>query len=439
MMEKIFQVIHAPWIITSESNAPVLQDHALILHDNKIHALLPSALARTEYPMAKHATYASHALLPGLINSHTHLTMNIFRGFADDLELMEWLNKHIWPAETKWLDEELVYDASLLAMAEAIRSGTTCVNDMYFFLHNTAEAAVLSGIRAHLGIHLINVPTKWAKTTEEAFEKGLAFYEQYKNHDRIVTTIAPHSTYMLTREQLLEAKKFAEHYRVKMNIHLQESPAELEQVQQKQGKRPLALLNELGMVNANLIAIHMTEINDQDMAILEKSKSSIVHCPESNMKLASGICPVDQLLKAGINVALGTDGAASNNDLNMIGEMRSAAFLGKIATRNPEALSAETVLQMATINGAKALGIDHLTGSLKVGKSADFIAINLAEIETQPLYHPISQIVYAASRNQVTDVWVSRKQLLRNRQLTTIDEKTLLSKIKAWREKIARV
>lgn len=439
MLEKIDYIVHAKWIITCEAGEPILNDHALAVKNGKIHALLPSHTARERYSTVRQYTYASHALLPGFINSHTHLPMSIFRGLADDLPLLEWLNHHIWPAEGKWLDEELVYDATLLALAEVLRSGTTCVNEMYFFMPTIAKAAALSGIRAHIGIHLIDVPTRWSKTITETFEKGMAFYEQYKNHERIVPVMAPHSTYTLSKDQLKQAKQLADQHHLKIHIHLQESAAEVENVYKQHGERPLERLHHLDMINPQLIAVHMTEINDRDFEILQQMKPNIVHCPESNMKLASGICPVDKLLKHGINVALGTDGAASNNDLDMITEMRSAAFLSKISTRHPESLSAETVLQMATINGAKALGIDAMTGSLKVGKAADFIAIDLDALETQPVYHPISQIVYAASRHQVTDVWVAGKQLLKNRQLTTFDEKILLHHVKLWQQKISGV
>ncbi len=435
-METIDQLIHAKWIITCEEKNQILENHALAIKDKKILAILPSQEAQEKYQATNQSHYSSHAITPGFINSHTHIAMNLFRGFADDLELMDWLNNYIWPAEGKWLSHELVYDGSLLAMAEMIRCGTTCFNDMYFFLGATAEAAELAGMRAHIGMHIIDVPTAWAKTPEEYFAKSLAFYQQYKNHDRITPTMAPHSTYTVSLENLKKAKDIAEQYNLKINIHLQEAPSEITQSLAKYNKRPLQRLHDIGMVSPNLIAIHMTQIDDADFAILQQTKPSIVHCPESNMKLVSGACPVEKLSQLGINVALGTDGAASNNDLDMLGEMRSAAFLGKITANDPKAVSAELALKMATLHGAKALGIDHLTGSLRPGKAADFIAIDLNQIETQPLYHPISQIVYSTPRHQVTDVWVAGKQLLKNRELMFIDEKELLEKAEAWRKKI---
>lgn len=435
-MEKIDHLIHAKWIITCEENNRVLENHALALKDRKIVSILPSHEAQQQYQVDREEHYTSHAVMPGLINSHTHLAMNMFRGLADDLELMDWLNNHIWPAEGKWVSQEFVYDGSLLAMAEMIRCGTTCFNDMYFFLDATAQAADLAGMRAHIGMTIIDVPTSWAKTTDEYFTKAIEFYQRYKQNDRIIPTLAPHSTYTVSIENLEKVKKLADEYHLKTNIHLQEAPSEIEQAMAKYGKRPLQRLHEIGMVSPDLIAIHMTQINEADLEILQKTKPNIVHCPESNMKLVSGSCPVEQLTQLGINVALGTDGAASNNDLDMFGEMRSAAFLGKVTANDPKAIPAVAALKMATINGAKALGINHLTGSLEPGKAADFIAVDMNHIETQPVYHPVSQIVYATPRSQVTDVWVNGKQLLKNRKLMTLDEKELIEKAQVWRKKI---
>ena len=435
-MEKINHLVHAKWIITCEDQNRVLSNHALAIKDGKITAILPGKDADNLYQADEVHYYDRHAIMPGFINAHTHCAMNIFRGLADDLELMDWLNHYIWPAETKWVSEELVYDASRLAIAEMIRSGTTCFNDMYFFLGATAKAAENAGVRAFIGMTVIDVPTAWAKTTDEYFAKAIEFYHQYKNSALITPTVAPHSTYTVSIENLAKVKALADEYKLKINIHLQEAPSEMTQSMKLFNKRPLERLNEIGMVNSDLIAIHMTQINDDDMKILQKHKPNIVHCPESNMKLVSGSCPVEKLHQHGINVALGTDGAASNNDLDMFGEMRTAAFLGKITADDPKAVPAEHVLKMATLHGARALGIEHLTGSLTQGKVADFIAINFEEIETQPLYHPISQIVYSTPRNQVTDVWVAGKQLMKDRELLTLNQEELIQRAYQWSKKI---
>jgi 5-methylthioadenosine/S-adenosylhomocysteine deaminase len=435
-MQQIDTLIHARWIITGEEKNTVLENHALVINKGKIHSILPSENAAKQYSAKSTEKYSSHAIIPGLINSHTHIAMNYFRGLADDLALMNWLNNHIWPAEKKWVSHEFVRDASFFAMAEMIRSGTTCFNDMYFFLEATAEAADIAGLRAHIGITVIDFPTNWAQTTDEYFTRGLAFFERYKQHERITATLAPHAPYTVSDPSMLRVKEMAETHNLKINLHLHETADEVNQSLTQIKMRPIRRLHELGMLSPRLIAIHMTQLNDEDLEILATDKPNVVHCPESNMKLASGICPVEKLKSLGINVALGTDGAASNNDLNMLGEMRTAAFLAKLANHNPESLTANDTIQLATLNGAKALGIDHITGSLTLGKSADFAVIHLDEIETLPLYHPTSQIVYAASRHQVTDTWVAGKQLMRNRKLLTLNENELIAKAKQWSEKI---
>ena len=430
-------LIHARWLITCEDNNQTLENHALAIKDGNIIDILPSRTASEHYQATAEEHYTNHAVLPGLINAHTHLAMNLFRGLADDLPLMTWLSDHVWVAEAKWVDHAFVYDGSLLAMAEMIRGGSTCFNDMYFFMDATAEATIKAGIRGSIGMTVIDVPTAWAKTTDEYFAKALAFHHMYHDVDRITPTLAPHSTYTLNDDALIKVKALADKLKLKINLHLLEAHSEIEHSESKYKMRPLQRLEALGMLSPDLIAIHMTQLNEADLDLLQEKKPNLIHCPESNMKTASGISPVQQLLNRGINVALGTDGAASNNDLDMIGEMRTAALVGKIAANDATAVSAEQVLKMATLHGAKALGIDHITGSLTKGKAADFIAIDLSAIETQPLYHPISQIVYASTRSQVTDVWVAGKQLLKNRELTTLDEKELLQKTHAWREKIS--
>lgn len=435
-MSETTQVFHAKWIVTCEENATPLESHALVIQNGYIEDILPSTIAKETYREAQHHHYENHTLMPGFVNAHTHLAMNYFRGLADDLALMDWLNNHIWPAERTWVNHEFVYDASLFAMAEMIRSGATCFNDMYFFLPATAEAATLAGIRGSIGITIIDFPTRWAEHPDEYFSKGLDFLQEYQNHPLIKVTLAPHAPYTVSDEYLVKANELAWQYDLKINMHIHETLDEIKASEAKYKKRPLKRLQELGLVSPRLIAIHMTQINAQDFAILEAERPQIIHCPESNMKLASGIAPVHEFQARGLNVALGTDGAASNNDLDMISEMRTAALLGKLSTQNPTALSASDVLSMATFNGAKALGLEHVTGSLKKGKSADFIALNLEEIETLPLYHPVSQLVYAAGRNQVTDVWVSGKQLMKNRALLTINEEALKEKAQFWQRKI---
>ena len=439
-------LINARWVIPvdtgkssrAKSNPEnnILEHHSLAINDGKILAILPTAKAQDKYTAAKEHQLENHALMPGLINCHTHAAMNLFRGLADDLPLMEWLNEHIWPAEQKWISPEFVNDGTRHAVAEMIRSGTTCFNDMYFFPDQAAEVAVETGIRAMIGLIIIDFPTAWAKDVDEYLVKGEQVHDKYRHNTHIHTAFAPHAPYTVSDGPLQRINILAEELDIPIHMHIHETADEVKQSEERHGQRSIQRLHELGLLSPRLIAVHMTQLTEEEITLLNAQGVHVVHCPESNLKLASGFCPVSELLQRDINVALGTDGAASNNDLDMLGEMRTAALLAKGTSGNSSVLPAHQALQMATINGAKALGIDHITGSLTKGKAADVIAINLDTIESQPLYDPVSHIVYAANRNQITDVWVAGKQLLKNRTLTTIEEKSVLSKSRDWQEKI---
>jgi len=434
-------LINARWVIPvdAKNNHPennILEHHSLAINDGKIIAILPTDKAKNKYTAAKEHQLENHAVMPGLINCHTHAAMTLFRGLADDLPLMEWLNQHIWPAEQKWIGPEFVNDGTRHAIAEMIRGGTTCFNDMYFFPDQAAEVAVETGIRAMIGLILIDFPTAWAKDADEYLLKGEQVHDKYRHNSHIHTAFAPHAPYTVSDEPLQRINILAEELDIPVHMHIHETADEVSQSEEQHGRRSIQRLHELGLLSPRLLAVHMTQLTKDEIALLSAQGVHVVHCPESNLKLASGFCPVNDLLQEDINVALGTDGAASNNDLDMLGEMRTAALLAKGTSGNSSVLPAHKALEMATINGAKALGIDHITGSLTKGKAADVIAIDLDAIESQPLYDPISHIVYAANRNQVSDVWVAGKQLLKDRVLTSIEEKTVLNKSREWQEKI---
>ena len=430
-------LIHARWIIPVEPESVTYEHHSLVIDSGKIIDLLPTELAKQKYQGKTTENLENHALLPGLINCHTHAAMTLMRGIADDLPLMDWLQNHIWPLEHQWMSEAFVKDGSDLAIAEMILGGTTCFNDMYFFPDVTAAQAIHHGIRATVGLIVIDFPSVWAQNADEYIEKGLALYEQLRLSDLCTTAFAPHAPYTVSDEPLQKIKTLADELELPIHIHLHETVHEVEQAQAQFGQRPLQRLQELGLVNPSLIAVHMTQLSDEEISLFAESGAHIVHCPESNLKLASGFCQLAKCLAAGINVALGTDGAASNNDLDMFGEMRTAALLGKAVAADASAVPAMTALRMATINGAKALGLDAICGSLSIGKAADVIAIDLNHLETQPLYCPVSQIVYAASRQQVTDVWVAGRRLLKQRQLTTINSDDLKTKIAVWQQRLS--
>jgi 5-methylthioadenosine/S-adenosylhomocysteine deaminase len=434
-------LINARWVIPVDAtnNNPennILEHHSLAINDGKIIAILPSETAQNKYAAAREHQLVNHAVMPGLINCHTHAAMNLFRGLADDLPLMEWLNDHIWPAEQKWISAEFVNDGTRHAIAEMIRSGTTCFNDMYFFPDQAAEVAVETGIRAVIGLIIIDFPTAWAKDADEYLLKGEQVHDKYRHNSHIHTAFAPHAPYTVSDEPLQRINILAEELDIPVHMHIHETADEVRQSEKQHGQRSIQRLHELGLLSPRLLAVHMTQLTQDEIALLSVQGVHVVHCPESNLKLASGFCPVSDLLQENINVALGTDGAASNNDLDMLGEMRTAALLAKGTSGNSSVLPAHQALEMATINGAKALGIDHITGSLTKGKAADVIAIDLDTIESQPLYDPVSHIVYAANRNQVTDVWVAGKQLMKNRELTSIEEKSVLNKSREWQDKI---
>ncbi len=424
-MRNIDTLLHAKWIIPVDNKHRYLEYHSIAIHEEKIIDVLPTTQANDKYSADVNRAYDQHALIPGLINSHTHAAMNLFRGLADDLSLMDWLHNHIWPAEAEHVNEGFIHTGTELAIAEMIRSGTTCFNDMYFFPDITARVAAETGIRASVGLILIDFPTVWANNSDEYIDKGLAVFDHYKGHELIKTAFAPHAPYTVSDKPLKHIRTLADELDLNIHMHVHETAFEVSEAETKNGQRPLARLNELGLLTPSLQAVHMTQLLDDEIALLASSGSHVIHCPESNMKLASGICPVNQLLQAGVNVALGTDSSSSNNNLDMFGEMHSAALLAKVSTMDATAVPAEQVLQMATINGARALGMEEITGSLEVGKFADIVAVNFDTIETVPVYDPISHLVYCSSRDHVTDVWIAGKQRLTDKVLNTIDENRL--------------
>ena len=436
-MEAVDALIHARWIVPVEPAGRVLEGHSLALRHGRIVALLPAAEARTRYSAAEEVELGSHVLIPGLVNAHTHAAMTLLRGLADDLPLEPWLKDHIWPAEGRWLSADFVRDGTELAIAEMLRSGTTCFNDMYFFPEAAAQAIRHSGMRASLGVVVFDWPSAWGSGPEDYLAKGLALRDQHKNDPLLSFVFAPHSTYTVSEPWLKQLRTLADELDLPVHTHLHETATEVAASVQQHGKRPLARLMELGLFTPALMAVHMTQLTDAEVAECARNGVSVVHCPQSNLKLGSGLCPVAKLLKAGVNVCLGTDGAASNNDLDLLGEMQSAALLAKGVAGDAAALPATTALRMATLNGAKALGLDKDIGSLIPGKWADLTAVDLSGPETQPVHDPLSALVYSAGRQQVSDVWVAGKRLLQDRRLTQMELPAILERAAAWGARIA--
>ncbi|NIR28813.1 MAG: TRZ/ATZ family hydrolase [Gammaproteobacteria bacterium] len=437
-MESIDTLIEARWIVPVTPAGVTLEEHALAIADGRIVGVCPVRDARERYAADVTHRLGDHALIPGFVNTHTHAAMTLFRGLADDLPLMEWLERHIWPAETQWVSEAFVRDGTRLAVAEMLRGGTTCFNDMYFFPDESARAASGTGIRATVGLIVIDFSTVWAGHANEYIAKGIGVHDQFRNDPLVKVAFAPHAPYTVSDEPLQRIGVLAEELDIPVHIHLHETHDEVARSLARFGERPLARLDRLGLLSPHLLAVHMTQLEDAEIQRIADCGAHVVHCPESNLKMASGFCPVERLVRAGTNVALGTDGAASNNDLDMMGEMRTAALLAKAVCGEASALRAAQALEMATLGGARALGLEDSIGTLEAGKEADIVAVDLATIETEPLYHPISQIVYAAGRAQITDVWVAGRHLLKERVLLTQDEAAIRARAHEWRGRILR-
>jgi 5-methylthioadenosine/S-adenosylhomocysteine deaminase len=436
-MEPVDALLHARWIIPVEPAGRVLERHALVFKHGRILALLPSEQARTRYAPTESVELPRHVLIPGLVNAHTHAAMTLLRGLADDTPLMPWLKEHIWLAENRWVNVDFVRDGTELAVAEMLRSGTTCFNDMYFFPEAAAQVARRCGMRASIGLIMFDFPSPWGSGPEEYLHKGLTLRDENKNDPLISFVFAPHSTYTVAEPWLKRLQTLADELELPLQTHLHETKTEVEDSLRQHGKRPIARLQELGLFSNILAAVHMTELTDAEIAACGDNGVSVVHCPQSNLKLASGFCPVARLLKAGVNVALGTDGAASNNDLDMLAEMQSAALTAKGLSGDAAVVPAATALGMATLNGAKALGLDKDIGSLSPGKWADVTAMDLSAPETQPVHDVLSALVYSTDRSQVSDVWVAGKRLLKDRTLTQMDLSAILDRTAAWGERIA--
>ncbi len=432
MSERVDLLIEPDWIIPVEPAGRVLENHALAVHEGRIAALLPRKEARDLYRPEETVRLPGHALTPGFINAHTHSAMSLLRGFADDLPLKTWLNEHIWPVEGKLAGPDFIRDGAELTIAEMLRGGTTCFNDMYFFPDVVARCASRMGIRAVLGMIVIEFPTPWAQDPAEYLSRGLQVRDEFKSDPLLSFVFAPHAPYTVSDDSFERLRAYADELETRIHMHLHETADEVADAEKEQGERPLARMERLGLLNPSLLAVHMTQLSDEEIRRVAEHGASVVHCPESNLKLASGFCPTARLLEAGVNVALGTDGAASNNDSDMLGEMRTAALLGKAVAEDPAALPAEEVLAMATIHGARALGLEEETGSLMPGKWADLAAIRLDQVETIPVHNPLSQIVYAAGRDQVDHVWVGGRRVLADGQLVHVDEQELQERIQAW-------
>lgn len=431
-MQRIDALIRPRWTIRVEPRVVVEEDLALAIDGGRIVAVLPADEAERRFAPAARHDRPNHVLLPGLVNAHVHAAMSLFRGLADDLPLERWLEERVWPSEARWIGPELVADGTRLAIAEMLLGGITCFSDMYYYPDVTGEIAAASGMRAVLGMIALDIPTAWARDAEDYIRKGLEVHDRFKGEPLITTAFAPHAPYSVGDATLVRIRQLADELDVQIHMHLHETAAEVAAAVAATGRRPLERLQALGLVTPALIGVHATQLERAEIEALAVAGASVVHCPRSNLKLASGACPVAELLRAGVNVALGTDGAASNNRLDLWAELQTAALLGKHAAGDATAVPAAAAIAMATINGARALNLADEIGSLVAGKAADVICVNLSGIALQPVLDPLSQLVYSASRHDVSDVWVAGEHLVAGRELVRLDTAAISDAAERW-------
>ena len=431
------QFIEAGWVVPVLPHGVVLEDHVLVIDGDRITALLPRADAHSRFAPRETISRPQSVLIPGLVNAHTHNPMTLMRGVADDLALMAWLTEHVWPIEAAVMSPAFIADGVELAVAEMLRGGTTCCNENYFFPDIQAATYRRLGFRAVVGLPFIEFPSAWAASAAEYFDKGLEVHDNYRRDPLVSISFAPHAPYTVNDDSFERIRMLAEQLDLPVHCHVHETAQEIEDSIRQHGQRPLARMDRLGLVNERLIAVHMTQLNDAEIAQCAERGVSVAHCPQSNLKLASGFSPIEKLRRAGVNIAIGTDGCASNNDLDMFEEMRCAALLAKGVSGDATAMDAATTLHAATMGGAKAIGLGDRIGSLEVGKQADISCVALDALETQPMYNAISQLIYSTGRQQVTDVWIAGVRKLAGGQLVDTDVAGLLARTRQWQQRIA--
>ncbi len=427
--------IDARWVLPIEP-AALLHQHSLLVREGRIVAIAPTALAERDYAAREHVALASHVLLPGLVNAHTHAAMSLLRGVADDLPLKAWLEQSIWPREGRFVDADFVYDGTLLAAAEMLQGGITCCNDMYFFPDAAARAYRASGMRAMLGLPILDFPTPYAADADGYLHAGLAARDAWKHEPRLLFSLAPHAPYTVADATWTKIVIFARQLDLAIQTHLLETRGERTRSLAEHYLAPLQRLHRLGVTGPGFIAIHAVDVDLTDIELLATQRCHVVHCPTSNLKLASGIAPIAALTRAGVNVALGSDGPASNNRLDVFAEARLASLIAKVAGNDAAALPAADVLRMATLGGATALGMENDIGSLEAGKQADVIAVDLGGLSHVPCYDPESHLVHVTGRDQVSDVWIAGERLLADGMLTRLDTKELASRARFWQDRL---
>ncbi|HVE49364.1 MAG TPA: TRZ/ATZ family hydrolase [Casimicrobiaceae bacterium] len=427
--------LRARWILPIEPEG-VLTDHVVLVDAGRVVAVAARDDAERDYLPRETIDLEEHALLPGLINAHTHAAMSLLRGIADDVPLATWLSDHIWPREAKFVSPEFVHDGALLGAAEMLRGGTTCCNDMYFYPEASARAYQAAGMRAVLGLPVLDFPTPYASDADAYLRAGLAARDAFKHAPRLTFMLAPHAPYTVGDATFEKIVTYSRQLDIPIQSHVQETKQEVDDAMRATGESPLTRLDRLGATGAGFVAVHGVHLSQVDVELLARQGCSVVHCPTSNMKLASGAAPIAELLARGVNVALGTDGPASNNRLDLFSEVRLASLLAKLTTGNAAAMPAATALRMATLGGAKALSLDHLIGTIEAGKQADLIAVDLSHLDDAPVYDPVSHLVHVTGRERVSDVWIDGERVVKQGELNTIDEAALRARVSLWRARL---
>ncbi len=435
-MEPVDTLVCARWVLPVEPDGAVLAGHSVAVRAGRIIAVLPTIEALATYAPAELVERPQHALLPGLINAHTHAAMTLLRGRAENLPLAPWLQDAIAPIERRWVDQEYVRDGTELAIAEMQRGGVTCFADMQLWPEVVARAAADAHMRVSVGLVVEQAASRWAADPNEYIEKGMALRDDYRGDALVATHFALEPSHALDDATLARVRRLADELEIPVALPLHESTWELSESIARHGARPLDRLVRLGFASPMLVAVHGTQLSPTDIDVLAACGAAVVHCPESNLKLGSGVCPATDLLGRGVRVALGTDGAASNNDLDVLSEMRTAGLLAAGVSARPGALVARDLLRMATLEGARVLGLGDSTGSLVPGKWADLCCINLRTAGSWPVHDIEAALVYACSSRQVTDTWVAGRRVFADGSLHYLDEESVLQRADAWRSRI---
>ena len=442
MKQNVDLIIEARWLCPVIPSNTLLEHQAVVIQSGKIIDICSITLASEKYQTVETVQLNEHILIPGLINLHTHAAMSLMRGLADDLSLMPWLEQHIWPAEAKLVSPGFVHDGTLLACAEMLSGGITTFNDMYFYPESVAAASIKAGMRANLGLVVLEFTTQYANDADDYIDKGTAAKDNLRDEPLISFSFAPHAPYTVSDATFTRIITLAEQVNIGVHTHIHETQHEIAESEKLHGLRPLSRFANLGLLSPTLTLAHCVHLDLDEIKLLAEHSCSIAHCPSSNLKLASGIAPIAQYAKHGVNIGLGTDGAASNNRLDMFAEMRLAALLAKGQSGDATAISAHQVLEMATINGAKALGLEAIVGSIEIGKLADLCAVKMSDIIMQPCFDPVSHLVYVAGREFVTHVWVNgdlkyHKSANSSGAYSNIEPQELADIVNKWQTKLS--